>query len=81
MNLLGDLNLVNSIQDFAASTELSGASAVAVTEINGITYLFVAGQYDAGIQVLRLVNDVLEVVTMISDTTPPRFPARMRWRW
>ncbi len=57
MNLLGNIEFVDSIFDGPDSTELSGPFGLVTTEINGRTYVYVAGQFDDGIQILEFLND------------------------
>lgn len=54
MNLIGSLSFIDSIQDFGTSPELNGPQGVAVQDINGTTFVYVAGEADDGIQVLSL---------------------------
>lgn len=68
MNLIGGFTFLNQITDFTTSPELSGATAVTTKVINGETYVFVAGYWDDGIQVLKVENDVLVPVFDITDT-------------
>lgn len=56
MNRLGDLSVVDSIVDAADAPELYGASGMATTVINGKRFIYVAGYYDDGIQILRMTN-------------------------
>lgn len=68
MNLMGQLTFLDSIQDFATSSELDGATNVATTEINGIVYFFVASQNDYGVQVLRMEGNLMVPVFTITDS-------------
>jgi len=42
MNILGDLEIVDSVADFATAPELDGARTIATTTINGTVYVYVA---------------------------------------
>ncbi len=68
-NILGSLEVVDSINDFAASIELYGAYGVAYAEVNGTTFVYVSGFNDDGIQVLSMAGDgTLSVVTSVPYT-------------
>ncbi len=67
MNFLGNLSIVDP-RRLCNSPELAGAVASVVTEINGTLYVFVAAQYDDGVQVLKLADNQLETVFSIGDT-------------
>ncbi|MGD9864485.1 MAG: beta-propeller fold lactonase family protein, partial [Pseudodonghicola sp.] len=70
MNLIGDLTLVSSVEDFVTSPELNGASGVAVAEIGGTVFVYVSGRDDDGIQILRLDGDgALTPVGSVADST------------
>lgn len=69
MNLMGQFTFLDSIQDFATSSALDGATNVATTEINGQVYFFVASRYDSGVQVLRMEGTVMVPVFTISDSS------------
>ncbi|MEL6206999.1 MAG: hypothetical protein AAFR47_17035, partial [Pseudomonadota bacterium] len=57
MNFLGGLELVDSVADFGSSPELDGAFDTTTATINGVTYVYVSGRNDSGVQVLSLAND------------------------
>lgn len=54
MNILGDLEIVDSVADFVTAPELDGARTIATTTINGTVYVYVASRYDNGIQIFTL---------------------------
>ena len=54
MNILGSLQISDSVVDFNTSPELNGAAAVCTVEIGGTTFVYVAGRDDAGIQILKM---------------------------
>lgn len=68
MNLLGNLTFITSIADNGNATSFASAQDVVYTTINGATYVFVAGQGDSGIQVLRLQNNTFTPVFNIVDS-------------
>lgn len=68
MNLIGDLSLIDSVSDFATSPELFRAVDVAVTLIGGVPYIYVAGEQDNGIQVLRFDGTQLVPVSSVSSS-------------
>lgn len=57
MNILGNLSIADSVIDFNTSPELQGAAAVKTLVLGGITYVYVTGYYDNGIQILKLDED------------------------
>ena len=69
MNILGNLEVVDSISDFTTAPELDGARSVTTATINGTVFVYVASERDDGIQVLTLDGDgQLTPVTSITDT-------------
>ncbi len=70
MNLIGGLTFNNSVQDFGTSPALNGAYDVVTQDINGVTFVYVAGYNDNGIQVLSMADSgLLTPETSISDTS------------
>lgn len=71
MNLLGGLNFVDSIQDFASNPSLNGATDIAFHSIGSRNFVYVSGFNDNGIQVLEIAADgTLSPVSSFFDTTP-----------
>lgn len=69
MNILGSIELRDSVADFADVSLLNGAVDVVSTQIGGAWYYFVASYYDHGVQVLRQSGDQLENVAAFADTS------------
>jgi Ca2+-binding RTX toxin-like protein len=70
MNILGDLEIVDSVADFATAPELDGARTIATTTINGTVYVYVASRYDNGIQIFTLGGDgTLTPISSVTDTS------------
>jgi Ca2+-binding RTX toxin-like protein len=57
MNLVGGLDFIGSVIDFAGAPELAGPQDVRTVQIGNQTFVYVSGRSDAGIQALRLGAD------------------------
>ena len=68
MNIIGEIQFNNEVENFVASLELDGAVDVVTQEINGTQFVYVSAENDAGIQVLSIAADgTLTTVMEVSD--------------
>jgi len=69
MNVIGTFNFVDSVVNHATAPALNGATYVKTIEVNGVTYVYTAGNTGGGIQVLRIAaNGKLKPVMSVLDS-------------
>lgn len=70
MDVIGTFKFVDSVAQHATAPELTGATYVKTIQVNGVTYVYVAGDSARGIQVLKIAaNGTLTPVMSIADST------------
>ncbi|MFD3189073.1 beta-propeller fold lactonase family protein [Sedimentitalea sp. HM32M-2] len=70
MDVIGTFQFVDSVAQHATAPELSGATYVKTIQVNGVTYVYVAGESAHGIQVLKIAaNGTLTPVMSIANST------------